>query len=87
MKRLFDVAKEQNARVILAGDSSQHNAVLRGDALRIFRTGCRYAFATLKRDPPPDKRAYRKAVADISKGDTLGKDGRTRLEAGYRVPR
>jgi ATP-dependent exoDNAse (exonuclease V) alpha subunit len=24
MKRLFDVAKEQNARVILSGDTNQH---------------------------------------------------------------
>jgi ATP-dependent exoDNAse (exonuclease V) alpha subunit len=34
MKRLFDVAERQQARIILTGDSNQHNAVFRGDALR-----------------------------------------------------
>jgi hypothetical protein len=37
MKRLFDLAKRQNARIILSGDSAQHSSVLRGDALRVLQ--------------------------------------------------
>jgi conjugative relaxase-like TrwC/TraI family protein len=82
MKRLFDVAKEQNARIILSGDSAQHNAVLRGDALRILEKDAGLKFATLKQIRRQTNEAYRSAVADIAEGDTLGRDGRTRLEEG-----
>ena len=47
-KRLFDVAKEQNARVILVGDSAQHNGVTRGDALRILERDAGIKTAELK---------------------------------------
>jgi len=82
MKRLFDVAKQQDARIVLSGDSAQHNAVQRGDALRILekdsgiRTGI---LSEIRRQTDED---YRKAVKAISEGDTVGEDGRTRLEAG-----
>jgi len=82
MKRLFDVAKEQDARIILTGDSAQHNAVLRGDALRILEKDAGLKFATLKQIRRQTNEAYRSAVADIAEGDTLGRDGKTRLEAG-----
>jgi conjugative relaxase-like TrwC/TraI family protein len=36
MNRVFQLAKEKNCRVILSGDSGQHHAVQRGDALRIL---------------------------------------------------
>jgi ATP-dependent exoDNAse (exonuclease V) alpha subunit len=81
-KRLFDLAKEQDARVILAGDSAQHNAVQRGDALRILEkdSGMRTAILSeIRRQTDED---YSQAVKAISEGDTLGPDGRTQLEAG-----
>jgi conjugative relaxase-like TrwC/TraI family protein len=81
-KRLFDLAKEQDARVILAGDSAQHNAVQRGDALRILEkdSGMRTAILSeIRRQTDED---YSEAVKAISEGDTLGPDGRTQLEAG-----
>lgn len=36
MNHVFDVAKQQNARVILTGDTRQHSSVERGDAMRIM---------------------------------------------------
>jgi conjugative relaxase-like TrwC/TraI family protein len=82
MKRLFDVAKEQNARVILTGDSAQHTAVQRGDALRILEKDSGMGTAILSEIRRQTDEDYRKAVKAISEGDTLGPDGRTRLEAG-----
>jgi conjugative relaxase-like TrwC/TraI family protein len=82
MKRLFDVAKEQNARVILSGDSAQHNAVLRGDALRVLENTQAMQFASLTEIRRQTNDTYRSAIAAISQGDKIGKDGRTKLEAG-----
>ena len=82
MKRLFDVAKAQSARIILAGDTNQHTAVFRGDALRLLETdaGIKTAHLTeIRRQTDAD---YRSAVKLISEGDTPTKDGRTQLEAG-----
>lgn len=36
MNRVFEIAKEQNARILLTGDVKQHSAVKAGDALRII---------------------------------------------------
>jgi conjugative relaxase-like TrwC/TraI family protein len=82
MKRLFDVAKKQDARVILVGDSAQHNGVQRGDALRILEkdSGIRTAVLTQIRRQANEN--YRQAVKAISEGDTLGPDGKTRLQTG-----
>jgi conjugative relaxase-like TrwC/TraI family protein len=85
MKRLFDVAKEQNARVILSGDSAQHNAVLRGDALRILEQEAKMPFASLTEIRRQTNDDYRKAVGLISEGDTPAKDGRTKLEHGMEM--
>lgn len=84
-KRLFDVAKEQNARVILSGDSAQHNAVSRGDALRILEKDAGLKFGVLKTIRRQTNESYRSAVAAIAEGDALGKDGKTRLEAGIEM--
>jgi ATP-dependent exoDNAse (exonuclease V) alpha subunit len=82
MKRLFDVAKAQDARVILSGDSRQHNAVYRGDALRILEKDAGIRTAELSTIRRQTNETYRQAVKAISEGDTLDKDGKTRLEAG-----
>lgn len=37
MERLFDVARVQGCRVVLAGDTNQHNSVDRGDAMRLLK--------------------------------------------------
>ncbi len=36
MAKLFDIADQQSARIILSGDAGQHAAVIRGDALRLL---------------------------------------------------
>lgn len=82
MKRLFDVAGEQNARVILSGDSAQHNAVLRGDALRVLEENSAMQFASLTEIRRQTNEKYRNAVGLISKADSVGKDGMSGLEAG-----
>jgi hypothetical protein len=85
MKRLFDVAKQQNARVVLSGDTNQHNAVFRGDALRVLERDAGIKTAELKEIRRQTNDSYRSAVKAISEGDTPGKDGRTRLEAGIEM--
>jgi conjugative relaxase-like TrwC/TraI family protein len=82
MKRLFDVAKQQDARVVLSGDTAQHTGVKRGDALRILETEAGMKTAELKEIRRQTNKDYREAVKAISEGDRLGKDGRTRLAAG-----
>ena len=85
MKRLFDVAKQQNARVVLSGDTAQHTGVIRGDALRILQRDAGIKTAELKEIRRQTNENYREAVKAISEGDTLGTDGRTRLEAGMEM--
>lgn len=82
MKRLFDVAKEQQCRVVLAGDAKQHFSVQRGDALRLLERDAGMKFAELRQVRRQTNESYRQAVCAISEGDRIGKDGRTRLEAG-----
>lgn len=82
MKRLLDVAKEQNARVILSGDTKQHTGVKRGDALRILEQNAGIKTAELKEIRRQTNADYRDAVKAISEGDAPGKDGRTRFQAG-----
>jgi conjugative relaxase-like TrwC/TraI family protein len=84
MKRLFDVAKQQDARIILSGDTSQHNAVLRGDALRLLEKDTGMKTATLREIRRQTNADYRTAVKAISEGDTPDADGGTRLEAGLK---
>jgi conjugative relaxase-like TrwC/TraI family protein len=85
MKRLFDVAKEQDARIVLSGDTNQHNAVSRGDGLRILEKDAGIRTAELKEIRRQTNESYRQAVKAISEGDLPGKDGRTRLEAGLEM--
>lgn len=79
--RLFALAKEQNCRVILAGDKKQHTAVVRGDALRIIEEEAGLPFAELKDVKRQTNASYRAAVQAISEGDAPGKNG-TKLVEG-----
>jgi len=85
MKRLFDVAEQQDARIVLSGDIHQHSAVYRGDALRILETDAGMKTGELKQIRRQTNDSYREAVKAISDGDRLGKDGKTRLEAGVQI--
>ena len=82
MKRVFDLAKQKEARLILSGDAKQHASVVRGDALRLLQRDAGMQFAELKQVRRQTNEAYRDAVTAISGGDALAKDGRTQLEHG-----
>lgn len=76
---LLHIAKEQNAQVIFGGDTRQHAAVVRGDALRILSSVAQIKSAEVNKIYRQKNVEYRKAVASISKGDL--KDGFNRLDA------
>jgi conjugative relaxase-like TrwC/TraI family protein len=68
MRKLLALAKEKQARVILAGDVRQHGAVERGDALRILEENGGLMSAEV-RGIQRQRGTYREAVAAISRGD------------------
>lgn len=68
MRQALELAKKQNARVVLSGDVRQHGAVERGDALRILEDngGVKSAVVSgIRRQ----RGAYRDAVQSLSGGD------------------
>ena len=68
MKQVFDIAQEQNARIVLSGDTRQHTGVERGDALRILeeQAGLRSAIVSeIKRQ----RGQYKEAVESLSLGN------------------
>ncbi|MFN0012173.1 MAG: MobF family relaxase [Phycisphaerales bacterium] len=67
MGKVLEVAQKQNARVILSGDTNQHNSVERGDALRLLesRLGLRSAEVT---QVVRQQGTYREAVEAMGKG-------------------
>lgn len=82
MKRVFDLARDEQCRVVLSGDSAQHGSVIRGDALRLLQSEAGMQFAQLKTIRRQTQEEYREAVREISEGDARSRDGRTQLEAG-----
>ena len=74
MNQLIDVAKTQNARILLTGDTKQHNSVERGDAMRIIQDygGTMPAFITKIHRQKTDE--YKNAVKWLSEG---------KVEKGY----
>lgn len=83
MNGVFDLAKEQNARVVLSGDTRQHASPRRGEALKLLEThaGLRVARADVIQR---QKGRYLKAVALVSRGyDVVDRQGRTGLLAGF----
>lgn len=75
MAKVFALADERNARVILSGDRYQHKSVERGSALRLLEeeAGIRSAQLT---DIVRQKDQYRQAVAYLSQG---------RIDAGFQM--
>lgn len=69
MGKVLNIAKDQNARVILSGDVRQHNAVERGDALRLLETQAGIKTATIG-SIRRQRGTYKEAVEAISKGNT-----------------
>jgi conjugative relaxase-like TrwC/TraI family protein len=85
MKRVFDVAAAQDARIVLAGDSAQHHGVNRGDGLRILERDAGLKVATLKEIRRQTETKYRDAIRAISDGDLPSKIAGTRFAEGMRM--
>ena len=68
MAKLFDIARQVEARVVLVGDRRQHRAVARGEPLKLLeeKAGLPVAEVTEILRQSGD---YRKAVAHLSEGD------------------
>jgi conjugative relaxase-like TrwC/TraI family protein len=72
MTALLDIAKEQNARVILSGDTRQHTSVVRGDALRILNVFAGIKSAYVSKIYRQRNRGYKHAVQALVDGN-IGK--------------
>lgn len=72
MLSLLEIATEQNARLIILGDTRQHSSVVRGDALRILNTIAEVPTAEVNIIRRQRYAPYRDAVQDLSKGDIAG---------------
>ncbi|KAA2241532.1 relaxase domain-containing protein [Chitinophaga agrisoli] len=68
MTALIELATKKNARLILGGDTRQHSAVVRGDALRILNTVGGIKAAEVEKIYRQKNEYYRAAVEDLSKG-------------------
>ncbi|MCB0846266.1 MAG: AAA family ATPase, partial [Bacteroidetes bacterium] len=68
MNQLIDLAKNQDARLLLSGDTRQHNSVERGDALRIIQEFGGIKPARISKIQRQKNDQYRKAVKELSNG-------------------
>jgi len=71
MNGIIDIAKEQNARLLLTGDVKQHNSVERGDALRIIQKYGGVKPAVISKIQRQKKEDYKSAVKSISDGKVI----------------
>lgn len=63
MNRLLEIAKQQNARLLLTGDIRQHSSVAAGDALRILEKEAGLPVARVNKiQRQRDNHSYKKAV-------------------------
>jgi ATP-dependent exoDNAse (exonuclease V) alpha subunit len=68
MRRLMDVAKKNDNRVILSGDYTQHSSVEAGDAFRLLEKEAGVKLARLTEVRRQTMPGYKKAVEAISQG-------------------
>tara|TARA_R110000868_G_scaffold1211_4_gene9402 strand:- start:15421 stop:18084 length:2664 start_codon:yes stop_codon:yes gene_type:complete len=69
MSDILELADDLDARVILTGDTRQHTAVQRGDAMRILRQVAGIPIPSVNRIYRQKGKEYREAVEAISAGD------------------
>jgi len=72
MRRIFQLAGQQNCRVILSGDTRQHTSVERGDALRLLETHAGLKPAELTEIRRQKDAQYRDAVREFSNDNPQG---------------
>ena len=87
MKRVADMAKSLDARLVLSGDTKQHSSVERGDALRLLQEHAGLKMAELKTIRRQRDEHYREAINDLSEGKILeGFWKLDKLEAIIEIP-
>ena len=69
LARVADLAEKENCRIILSGDTAQHRAVERGDALRILEKHASLPAAELKEIWRQKMDAHKAVVADLRAGN------------------
>lgn len=79
MNGIVAIAKEQKARIILSGDTKQHNSVQRGDALRIIEKYGGIKSITVSKIQRQKNAEYKDAVKYLSDG--LTEKGFKKLES------
>lgn len=70
MNAVLNIAREQNARIILTGDIKQHNSVERGDAQRILQKEAGIIPIEVSKIQRQKSHDYKEAVSALSKADT-----------------
>lgn len=71
MNAILSIAKDNKARLILSGDTRQHNSVDRGDALRILQNEAGIASIQVSKIQRQKDKAYKEAVNFLSRGDVV----------------
>ena len=69
LARVAELAERENCRVILSGDTAQHRAVERGDALRILENHAGLKAAELTEIRRQKAEVHKKLVADLRSGN------------------
>jgi conjugative relaxase-like TrwC/TraI family protein len=69
LARVANLAEKQNCRIILSGDTAQHRAVERGDALRLLEQHAHLQAAELTEIRRQKADAHKAVVADLRAGD------------------
>ncbi|MGK4567330.1 MobF family relaxase [Flavobacterium sp. 3HN19-14] len=69
MLKILRVAQESNAQVILGGDTRQHAAVVRGDALRVLNTVAGIKAAEVNKIYRQQNLVHKEAVAELARGN------------------
>jgi conjugative relaxase-like TrwC/TraI family protein len=69
LARVADLAEKENCRIILSGDTAQHRAVERGDALRILEKHAGLPAAELKEIWRQKADSHKAVVADLRGGN------------------
>ncbi|MGD0816757.1 MAG: MobF family relaxase, partial [Verrucomicrobiota bacterium] len=87
LKQVAELAQEKNCRVILSGDTAQHSAVERGDALRLLERHAALQAVEIKKIRRQRDSTYREAVNALRHGDVEGGfAGLEKLGAVLEVP-
>jgi conjugative relaxase-like TrwC/TraI family protein len=72
LARVADLAEKENCRIILSGDTAQHRAVERGDALRLLEKHASLPAVELKEIWRQKADAHKAIVADLQGGNLEG---------------